>query len=202
MPAKVCEYCRSVVSRDGLELTSLGKIAVLPEDVSPLQIGVHGQWEGSAYAIVGRLRWRWAAGAWTEWLAVTQEGVKLWLGDAMGRFMVLSETEGEAAAAAVAELGPNPRPGARAALLGVDYELLDVKPARLVGAQGELPYQPGQGVELMNFDLADATGRCASIQILEAQASAYVGRYAGLEALAPRGLRPVPGWPAPAFADA
>ena len=62
MPAKVCEYCRSVVSRDGLELTSLGKIAVLPEDVSPLQIGVHGQWEGSAYAIVGRLRWRWAAG--------------------------------------------------------------------------------------------------------------------------------------------
>jgi len=202
MPAKVCDYCRSVVTRTDDKLVALGKAATLPEDVSPLQLGARGRWEDADFLIVGRMRWRWSGGAWTEWLAVREDDTKLWLGDAVGRFMVLSECPPGAAAAAADELGPLPMAGRRLSLLGVGYQLMDAKRATIVGAEGELPYRPARNAELRNLDFANDTGRCASIQTVSGLTTAYAGRYADLQALEPRGLRPVPGWQAPAFADA
>ena len=50
----VCAYCRSMVLRRDAGVEAFGKMAVLPPDMSPLQIGSRGVFEGLSFALVGR----------------------------------------------------------------------------------------------------------------------------------------------------
>ena len=197
MPVKICGYCGSAVVRNGQDLTAVGKVASLPDDVSPLQIGARGVDGTLRFAVAGRIRWRWSAGMWTEWMALREDGSEVWLGEAMGRFMLMSELP---AGTVAAGLGPQPTYGQQVGLAGVNYTITDIKTAVCAGAQGELSYAPPTESKLLNIDLSADDGLCASIQQLEGETSYYAGRYVTLEALKPVGLRTVPGWDLPAFA--
>lgn len=43
LPVKVCDYCHSSVLRTDAGLQAIGKVAEVPDDVSPLQLGVRGK---------------------------------------------------------------------------------------------------------------------------------------------------------------
>ena len=197
MPVKICDYCRSAVVRTGQDLAAVGKIASLPDDVSPLKIGTRGMDGNLRFAVAGRIRWRWSAGMWTEWMVLREDGSEAWLGEAMGRFMLLSELP---AGTVPQGLSGQPVYGQQVGLAGRVYTITDIKTAVCAGAQGELSYAPPTESKLLNIDLAADDGLCASIQQLEGETSYYTGRYVTLEGLKPVGLRAVPGWDLPAFA--
>lgn len=195
LPVSICAFCRSLVVQGREALRLAGTVAVVPENLSPLQLGAQVHVEGGAATLVGRLCWRWSGGAWTEWFGELDEGGQVWLGEAMGRFMVLRE---------LTKIHPRWTTTLRVRdevqMDDTDYRVSDVKSATYAGAEGQLPYPLKTGQSLHNTDLVSRDGRCACIQTLGARTQAFVGYFSDLEGLRPRGLRAIPGWPAPEFA--
>src|SRR6202012_1730726 len=87
----VCEHCRSMVVRKDLSVESIGVMAELPPDLSPLQIGSRGEWNGKAFELVGRIRVEWDLGSWNEWYALFDGGVGGWVAETQGFYLVSFE---------------------------------------------------------------------------------------------------------------
>ena len=200
---KVCDYCRTAVTRDGPTLAAVGKVAEVPDDVSPLQLGCAGRDGTHRFELVGRVRWRWSDGAWNEWLALFDDGSTGWLSDAMGRFMLLRETpapEHDQVVAMIAA-GRPPIVGTEARIGDHAYTVSDVRDVTCVASEGELPFAALTGTRALSVDLMAADGACASVQREGKDAvAAYVGRYVSLADVAATNLRSFEGWPMPRYA--
>ncbi len=202
LPVKVCDSCRSAIVRNGDHLEAMGKIAQVPEDVSPLQIGSRGEDGGAAFELIGRVRWRWSGGGWNEWLALFNDGSTAWIGEAMGRFMVLREAKPGPGNKVIQRLRDNAWivVGSNSTIAGTDYIVTDVKDASCVGSEGELPFSAPLGHAIRSIDLMGREGRCASIQKDGNDIQLFAGRYASLANLRATNLRAFEGWPMPDFA--
>jgi hypothetical protein len=201
LAVKVCDYCHSTVVRRGEALELVGEAAEVPNDVSPLQLGVLGRDGDQEFELVGRVRWRWADGGWSEWLMLFADGSHGWLGESMGRYMLLRPAP-EAAGEAVAEIAARRpvRPGMTATIGGLEYAASDARPVIGAGSEGELPSPAPIGTEAVSVDLNRADGRTASLQNDGGTVQAYAGRYVTLADLRATGLREFEGWPMPRFA--
>ena len=87
----VCPYCRSMVVRHDVNVEAIGQMAQLPPDLSPLQIGVHGEMDGQGFTLIGRARLAYEEGSWNEWCALFGDGRYGWVAEAQGFFMVSFE---------------------------------------------------------------------------------------------------------------
>jgi len=202
LPVKVCDYCRSSLTRSGDVLQAMGKIAEVPEDVSPLQIGVRGMDNGVGFELIGRVRWRWADGGWNEWLALFDDGSTAWIGEAMGRYMLTRQVDqGETLTTVARQLRDDMdiTLGAESTIDWVKYVVTDVKEASCVGGDGELPFSTPSGLTMKSVDLMAPDGQCASIQKERGEVLVYAGRYVTLRDLQATGLRAFDGWPMPRF---
>lgn len=207
LAVKVCDYCRTAITRHGEVLEAVGKVAEVPEDVSPLQLGVRGRDGAQSFEIVGRVRWRWADGAWNEWCVLFNDNSYGWLGEASGRFMLLREAEASVfGGEAVARLasGRPVEPGMTATIAELEYAVNDVQAVECVGAEGELPFPTPIGTRAVSIDLQRPDGGAATLQNDGGPGrdgvSAYAGRYVTLAEIAATGLRDFEGWPRPRFA--
>lgn len=203
LPVRVCEYCRSSILRTGEGLVLAGKVAEVPEDVSPLQLGVRGKDGASSFELIGRVRWRWTDGGWNEWLALFHDGSTGWIGEAMGRYMLLREVASTGLGNSVERSlrdGKQIILGAEATINYVKYHVTDVKEATCAGSEGELPFNTPPGFTMSSVDLMAADGQCASIQMDAGEVKMYVGRYMTLADMKATGLRTFDGWPMPRFA--
>jgi hypothetical protein len=189
MPYAVCGSCQSVIARDGM--AKVGTAASLPEDVSPIQLGTGGVWDGARFTVVGRVRWGWADGAWNEWLLQVSDGTTRWLGEAMGQFQLLAEREDVAASLGVVALGDVVR------VDGVDFIASDVKAVVCLGGEGDLPFPTPKDWSVESVDFRSPTGAALSVQRDGLRVSAYVGRYVELAQLRPSRLRVMDGWAVP-----
>lgn len=201
--ARVCDYCRSTIVRRGEVLENVGQAAEVPEDVSPVQLGARGRDGERRFEVVGRVRWRWADGAWNEWCCAWQHGGYAWLGEASGRWMLLEEVEAsawEGGAVAAMRAGRPVAPGMTATLGELEYTVNDVQEVACIGAEGELPYPVPIGTKGMSVDLQRPDGRAATLQTENGELSAYAGRYVTLADLQATGLREFDGWPKPRWA--
>lgn len=202
LPVKVCDYCRTLVVRYGQSAQAMGEVAVLPFDISPMQIGLQGRCFDQDFEIVGRVRWSWEDGAWNEWLMLLADGSHAWLGEAMGQFMALREVELKGPLAKVLRRlmnGMTVVPGERGNIAGDEYELTDVRTVTCVACEGELPFTAPSGWQMLSADFRNPKGRAASFQKDRDEDSLYVGAYVTLNSLQPRNLRVVPGWTLPAY---
>ncbi|MEA3208323.1 MAG: hypothetical protein QOE70_1380 [Chthoniobacter sp.] len=189
----VCEHCRSMVVRRDANVESMGTMAELPPDLSPLQIGTRGEWQGSAFELVGRVRVEWEEGSWTEWCALFPNDKTGWVAEAQGFFMVSFETSEPALPSAPGEL----EPGASLRVAGRPWTVVDVKRATCLAGEGELPFVAPPGQQRLGADLTGADGAFATIEFYDGEAPRlYVGSYAEFEELRFANLRPVPGWTA------
>lgn len=196
LPVSVCTYCRTEVMRVGEELRNMGKAAVLPFDVSPIRIGTRGRFEGQNFEIIGRVRWGWSDGSWNEWLMLFADMTHGWLGEAMGQFMVTRQVALESARG----LEGNLTIGSLIAVGGVDYALADVREAKCLAAEGELPFVAPPGWTITSGDFRNPQGGLASFQQDGEEATLYTGRYIELAELEPKDLREITGWSRPSFA--
>ncbi|QGP80373.1 DUF4178 domain-containing protein [Sphingobium sp. CAP-1] len=203
LPVRVCDYCRTLVVRYSQSAQAMGEAAVLPFDISPIQIGTEGHCFDQSFQIIGRVRWGWTDGAWNEWLMLLADGSHAWLGEAMGQFMALREVElGGSQARVLRRLmnGTNVLPGESGTIAGHNYEVADIRTIHCLGCEGELPFTAPSGWEALSVDFRNADGRCASFQKDAHGPTLYVGHYVTLTALEPRHLRPLPGWSLPVYA--
>ena len=203
LPSRVCDHCQTILVRSGGGIEQVGKAAVLPFDVSPIQIGTTGSYDGRNFTVVGRVRWGWTDGSWNEWLVLFGDGSDGWLGEAMGQFMLTSErslgdVQGDPTIRSII-LGERVPIGAQAEVDGETFIVSDAREATCLAAEGELPFTAITGTTIYSVDFRSTTGAVASLQREKTLSSFYQGRYLTLGEMKPRYLRAIEGWTVPAY---
>ena len=199
MPYAVCAYCQTLILREGEDLRAIGKTAVLPFDVSPIQLGTTIEADGIRFTVVGRVRWGWTDGSWNEWMLQGGDGQTRWLGEAMGSFMVLKELPAvldAPLAKAFAEGQPIAR-GATFDAAGRSFRASDIKQAQCLGGEGDLPFPTPTDWTVTSIDFRSQDGAALNLQRDAEGTQAWFGEYSDLAALNPINARVIDGWTMP-----
>jgi uncharacterized Zn finger protein (UPF0148 family) len=145
----VCEYCKSTVIKDADAVKDIGKMSAVLEDYSPLQIGTSGTFGGQSLTLIGRIQLRYDGGLWNEWNVMFQDGRTAWLSESGGQYTLTLEKENTQALPPFNQI----RAGATYQLFGQTYTAADVRSAKCVAGEGELPFKVGAGWQASTADL-------------------------------------------------
>ncbi len=212
----VCKYCNSMIVRHDIDVESIGKMAALPDDMSPLQIGTEGFYRGRRFGIIGRFKMGWADGFWNEWFLMTDDSSRGWLVEAQGNFAVCFEvdyskdpalkkimqqlsdssiTENLKNTGKVTKRNALPfKLGSYLTISKEEFKVVDIKSATCVGSEGELPFSAIKGRKSICIDLLGSRNRFATIEIADNGTRVYLGNYIGWNELRCQRLRPLEGW--------
>src|SRR5262245_58123231 len=180
----ICEFCRSTLVKQGTNLEDIGKMAAVVEDASPLQLGSEGRYKGVHFALIGRIQYRYAAGAWNEWYCLFDDQRTGWLSDAMGAYLLTFPRRPR-------ELPPLEAlaPGREVKLDGRPYQVGNVERAQVIAGQGELPFKVGAGWEDVFVDLRGDDGAFATIDYSENPPLLFAGAELPFESFKFQNLR-------------
>ena len=180
----VCEYCHSVVARTDRGVEDFGKVADVAESGSPLEVGLRGVYLGVAFELTGRAQLQHAAGGfWDEWYAAFADGRWGWLAEAQGRFHLTFPIQVPS---------PNALPSYDSLQLGQPVWAIpagqppvvaEKGTARMLGAEGEIPYLLTPGETYAYADLSGAGGVFGTLDYGEQPPLVFVGREVTLEEL-------------------
>lgn len=206
----VCKYCNTMLVRRDVDVESIGTMAALPDDMSPLQIGTEGFYAGTRFTLIGRMKIGWQDGSWNEWFMLSDDGRKGWLAEAQGFYAVCHEIETENmdryfhTKRSFKKTGvlsfeeddslSAPRLGSCITIDNVKLRTVDVKRAVCIGSEGELPFAAPKGRKTVSIDLLGPEGEFACIEIEDERQRVYSGRYVSWTKLDCRNLRPLEGW--------
>jgi hypothetical protein len=186
----VCASCGSMVVRCGVAVESIGQMASLPDDISPLQIGTTLMVANRRYTLLGRVRMAWEDGAWTEWF-MDDGSSPGWLTDAQGFLSVSFEQPVPPVVA------PRLAVGTEVTLQDRVYRVADLKHATCVGSEGELPFAAPRGGTADYTDMVSLSAGFASLEESETGRQLYVGENLTFDDLSFDNLRPLDGWTRP-----
>ncbi len=171
----VCEYCNSVVARTDRALEDLGKVADVVESGSPLDVGLKGVYRGVAFELTGRAQLAHAAGGiWDEWYAAFADGRWGWLAEAQGRFYLTYKISSPIEVPPFDALSAGER--VPSIPVSVPMMVAEKGEARMLAAEGEIPYRLVPGETYAYADLSGAGGTFATIDYGETPAQLFVGR--------------------------
>ena len=198
----VCPYCESMLVRDDVDVKSIGKMATLPDDISPLQVGTEGQLDGTHFGIIGRLKVGWRDGMWNEWHILLDSGERGWIGEAQGSFSVSFEKDGldEQDRGFIAGCIGTPgsstglSAGFRISVEGKELRAVDIKEATCLGSEGELPFRAPKGRRTVAIDFTGQAGDFATVEVENEVFRLYSGRYVEFDDFRFSNLRPLEGW--------
>ncbi len=190
----VCSFCRSTLVRDGEALRRIGTSAELFDDHSPLQLGASGTRQGLAFTVVGRLQYGYDGGTWNEWHVLFDTGDdstrSAWLSEDNGAYVLAFDAPLPADAPQDAAGLALMRAGQAVAIDGRGWQVASSARARLIAAQGELPFAPRLAGEFTVVDLRNAAGEVATLDDSDAQRLHWsVGRSVALSELRMAGLK-------------
>ncbi len=177
--ATVCGHCQAIVVRAGQDFMAVGKVADLIPTGTRIALGSHGVIGQLAFEVIGRLQYQWQQGVWDEWYVAFADGRWGWLAEAQGRFYVTRRMSPR----------PVPRrvePGQSFFVEGLGrFTVSDVKRARIVGAQGELPDPVKLGESPLTADCESEKGGFATLDLGDGSGEPvlYAGRQVPFEAL-------------------
>jgi len=184
----VCSFCKSTIVREGDALRKIGESAELFDDHSPLQLGAAGSYQGAAFTLVGRLQYKYNDGTWNEWHALFASGKSGWLSEDNGRYVIAFDAPLEGGAPTATSL----KAGAQVMVGGQAWSVASVAAAKLIAAQGELPYKPSLERGFVISDLRNTRGEVGTLDYSAAGAPRWaIGRSVALSELAMTGLADV-----------
>lgn len=185
-----CAHCRSVVVRHDVDLKTIGELSDIPENSSPIQIGVRGEVDGQAFQVVGRIAYEYDGGGWNEWHLVFADNTNGWLSDAQAEYAFSRQVHTER------PLPPAPQfnVGGSFAHSGVSLSVATITVARYQGVEGELPFEYWGRDDITFVDLRNADGQFGTIDYSETPPLLFLGRFVEYDALKLRGVRQFPGW--------
>jgi predicted RNA-binding Zn-ribbon protein involved in translation (DUF1610 family) len=186
----VCPYCTSMLVRRDMDIESLGKMAALTEDSSPLQIGSAGKYEGIHFQLIGRVRQVWSDGFWNEWFTLFDDARRGWLAEFQGFYSINFECDLTTAIPPLSKLSA----GAEISIQGKPYHVDDIKKVICAGSQGELPFRAIRDRRAVSVDLGGAENVYGCIEYSDDGVRFFAGRYCELDQLAFTNLRQLDGW--------
>lgn len=201
--SSVCPYCQTLVVRKDVDIEAMGKVADLPEDMSPFQVGTQAYDGALGIGLMGRVRIAWADGFWNEWFFVAADGRKGWLAEAQGTYALSYESEERLHPNTVNALNRmalakvnnfSGMIGNEITLAGKAYTLTDRKDCVCVGCEGELPLVSPRGRKSLTLDFMGAPDEFASVEAADGELRVFIGRYVEWDALRASNLKPVEGW--------
>jgi hypothetical protein len=197
-PYSVCPYCQSLLVRRDASLESIGRVAEVPDDFSPLQLNVGGVFDGRRFTLIGRIRKAWEQGSWSEWCALFDDQRLGWLAEAQGDLVMTFEQP-------LDKLTPRPtldtlrdaEPGNTFTIDGRRFTVTDVKPVVFLGAEGELISVPPKGTAMTSIDVRGPGIEFGTIEVTQDDASIFTGRFVEFAECRFSGLRALEGWKPP-----
>ena len=188
-----CDYCRAVLVRHDVDLERVGTVADLPPDASPVQRGTTGTWRGRPFEVVGRIRYAYGRGRWSEWYLRFADDRDGWLSDAQLEWALTERVPLPDGLPEPEELWPG-----RVVTIGTErFTVTTLTRARYEGVEGELPFTTWDRTESPFVDLRTATARFATLDGSERPPLLFVGERVPYAALGLRNVRTFEGWPAP-----
>jgi hypothetical protein len=185
----ICSYCQSTLVRHDKNIESIGKMAQLPPDMSPVQIGTGGNFNKMNFMIIGRKKMVWEHGLWNEWYIMFNDARTGWLAEAQGHWAVSFEDSSIIA------------PAAKDLFVGHNYELGkkiflldDFREASCSGSVGELPIQALKGDKFISADFTGDNLSFASVDYSKSTPLVYLGSYVEFEDFKFSNLRQIDGW--------
>ena len=194
-PYAVCSYCQALLIRRDATLESIGRVAEVPDDFSPLQLNVSGTFDGRRFTLIGRLRKAWEQGSWNEWCALFDDQRLGWLAEAQGDLVMTFERPNDVLTPRLpAEALSKAEPGDVFTLEQRRFSVSDVKQVVCLGAQGELISCPAMGTRMTSIDLRGPGVEFGTIEASEHDVSVYIGRFVDFAECRFSGLRQLDGW--------
>lgn len=184
----VCASCKSMIVRRDVDVESLGKMAVLLEDLSPLQIGCGGKFETVNFTVIGRVKVEWDEGAWNEWYVFFDDGRFGWLAEAQGFWMMSFPVSDVPAPSQKTKVG------AAVMIHGKRFVVDDRREAWCQASEGELPFRAVPGRRTLRLDMTGADGTFACAEYDQDEGVLYQGRYFEFDECQFMNLRELPGW--------
>jgi hypothetical protein len=186
----VCEFCKSILVRHDVDLNLVGKVADLPPDVSPLQMGTEGVYNNKAFSLAGRILYQYEQGGWNEWHIVFQDGTSGWLSDAQATYAISFHIDPKVNLPAAGELIP----GQRFQFDGRPLQVTILTKAHYAGVEGELPFEYWDKTDVWFADLRSHDGSFATIDYSEDPPLVFLGRQVEFDQLRLKNLRELEGW--------
>jgi hypothetical protein len=191
----VCPYCRSLLVRRDASLESIGRVAEVPDDLSPLQLRTAGVYEKRPFTLIGRIRKTWDEGSWSEWCANFDQPDFGWLAEAQGDLVMTFEHP-------LQELGSVHSPqallqaasGTAVNIHGEPFQISDIKTVTVTAAEGELTSAALSGTQMTSIDLRGPGVKFATIEIASKQTRLFVGRFVEFDECRFSNLRTLEGW--------
>lgn len=180
----VCEYCQSTLVRHDQALEDIGKMAVLAEDRSPLQLGTEGRYKGVHFALIGRIQLRYSQGLWNEWHLLFDDMRTGWLSEASGEYVLTFVSPVQEPLPPLNEL----KVGQRFALASQPWTVSNIEQAECVAGQGELPFKVGAGYPVDTVDLRNGAN-FATLDYSETPPLLFTGEAVDFKALQLSNLR-------------
>lgn len=194
----VCKYCSSMIVRHDLDVESIGTMAALPDDMSPLQIGTEGYYQGVHFSLVGRMKIGWEDGSWNEWFMASDDGRKGWLAEAQGCYAICFEVEPPPLDFAVRAIQHQKKDnnfiGSSLTLNNQKLKVVDAKKSTCIGSEGELPFAAPQGRLTVSVDLLGTRGEFGCVEIETGKMRAFSGRYVDWKEMRCSNVRQFDGW--------
>lgn len=185
----VCSFCKSTLVRQDMNLELLGKMADLQFDMSPIQLGTSGKYEGKSFDVIGRLKVDYPDGFWNEWYTIFNDGQTGWLAEAQG-FLAICFSRNDIKIPEVLNLHAGVE-------VPFDDKLFRVEEKRKVTcsySEGELPVNAVRGRESVSVDFATEHGDMATIEYAKDETRAFIGRYLDFDKFEFSSLRRIDGW--------
>ena len=119
-----------------------------------------------------------------------------WLGEAMGQFMLLVERPDLLLLPPMQDFARdgNLPLGTRVTINDITYTAADIKQARCLGGEGDLPFPTPPDWTVTSVDFRSPEGTSLNVQRDTQGTSVWVGRYVDLPDLEPVGLRRFDDW--------
>ena len=185
-----CPYCRTQVFKNENQIESMGQVADLPEDMSPLQLFSEGTYGGKSFKVLGRVKLKWDDGYWNEWYLGHSNGTTAWLAEAQGEW-IYSVQINDIKVPAFREKDV----GSSYSYNGAQFTFADFKQAKSFGFEGELPFKAVLGESRESIDLlGNRNPKFLSFETDDSGARAYLGTYVSLKELKINNLRKFHGW--------
>ncbi len=186
----VCPFCRSILVRADLDLKSVGKVADLPPDPSPISLWTEGTYRGKSFQVLGRILYQWENGGWNEWHIVFSDGSSGWLSDAQLQYAVSFLVNPGTALPSTNQIFR----GAQFTFNQVGYEVATMTRASYKGVEGELPF-PFYGKSNMLFADLRTSGRAfGTLDYSDTNPALFLGEWVEFEELQLKNLRQFEGW--------
>lgn len=172
-----------------MDLEKIGEVSELLNDMSPLQVGTEGQYQGQRFRLLGRVKVGYTGGMWSEWHALFNDNRQGWLGVAQGHYMMSFEQ-------------PNHSPpsynqlpiGKKINFARWNFVVDDRREIKYLASEGELPYVFEQNFKGQSVDLSGKDGQFLNFLFGPQGVQTFLGSYQDYNSFNFTNLRKLHGW--------